>query len=223
MRVAAFAAQLGALGNPKPVLLIDYHQPEIRELNLLLNERLRSDDDLNRINAQPVVNLPLLRFRRRAEKQANRVIVPQQFGNAPIVLLGQYRGGRHERGLRPRAHCNRHRQRGHHRFAGTDVTLQQAVHRRGAGHVGADVGHRALLRAREHVRQRAGQRIQCFVEDDQRLCGFRFPLRPLPLHAQLQQQHLVERQPFARRRQLLLVVGEVNLQQRVAVRHQFGA
>ena len=47
-----------------------------------------------------------------------------------VMLLRQNLRRRHQRGLRPGLDGEQHRRDGHHRFPGTDIALQEAIHRR---------------------------------------------------------------------------------------------
>ena len=61
------------------------------------------------------------------------------------MLLGQDFGGRHKGDLQAVLHRNKGGQQRDDRLAGTDVTLQQPVHRRGTLHVFDDLFQRAPL------------------------------------------------------------------------------
>ena len=55
------------------------------------------------------------------------------------MLLGQDFGRRHQCSLVASADGQEHRQQRHHRLAGADITLHQAVHRMAPGQITADL------------------------------------------------------------------------------------
>ena len=59
--------------------------------------------------------------------------------HAGRVLFGEHLGRRHQRTLMPALHRGQHRADGHQRLAGTDVALQQTMHRMRAGEVVLDL------------------------------------------------------------------------------------
>ena len=73
------------------------------------------------------------------------------------MLLGQDLRRRHERGLVPRLDGGEDGEGGDDGLARAHVALQEAVHRVGLGHVGADLPPHALLGGRERVREGAEQ------------------------------------------------------------------
>jgi hypothetical protein len=69
-----------------------------------------------------------------------------EVGEVGVVLLGQYLGRCHERGLVTAFDAGQHRSESHEGLTGADITLQQAVHRVRPGEVGADLGYGVALR-----------------------------------------------------------------------------
>ena len=114
------------------------------------------------------------------------------------VLLCEHLGRRHQRPLMPTLHRGQQRRHGDHGLAGTDVALQQAVHRVRAGEIGLDLVDRASLRRRQRERQ---QLVEAADELALRLMAdaARRPLvGPLAHHEHdLDAQELVEREPPA--------------------------
>ena len=75
------------------------------------------------------------------------------------MLLGKDLRRGHERRLVPGFHGQQHGGEGDHRFPRADVAMQEPVHGPGRGQVAPDLGHRALLRARERERQFPVERL----------------------------------------------------------------
>ena len=83
----------------------------------------------------------------------------QHSAHAGGVLLGKHLGGRHQRALVATLHSGQHGADGHQRLAGTDVALQQAMHRMRTGEVVLDLGDRSSLGGGELERQRGVQTL----------------------------------------------------------------
>ena len=97
--------------------------------------------------------------RRRQERDLDAQRFEQASEGAE-VLLGQDLRRRHHRGLVARLDRGEHGERGHDRLAGTDVTLEQPVHRKGRGHILSDLIPDPLLRRGQRERQRAPQTLR---------------------------------------------------------------
>ena len=77
-----------------------------------------------------------------------------------IVLPREDLRRRHERALIAVCAGDAQRVQRHGGLAGADVALEQAVHRRGRGHIAGDLAHHAPLRRRRRKRQRREIRLQ---------------------------------------------------------------
>ena len=65
------------------------------------------------------------------------------------MLLGQNLRRRHEGGLRPGLDGEQHRRDRHHCFSGTDIALEEAIHRRSQLQIALNLVKDPLLRAGE--------------------------------------------------------------------------
>ena len=145
------------------MLFVDDDDSRGREVDAFLDQGVRPDDETGVAGRDP-----LQRFPPRLPGDG----AGQEFGlhaeraehlheGAPVLLRQQFRRG-HDRRLPPRLDRLEHGERGHDRLPASHIPLQQAVHRRGAGHVRLDPGPGAALGRRElegeGVQERAGER-----------------------------------------------------------------
>jgi hypothetical protein len=157
--VGRLGPQRVALLHAEPVLLVDDHQAEVGELDLLLQQGMRADHD-------PGVAGKGVRQRRTPGRRADRpgeqrhaggvvrgaqLPAPGQraehVGDRAVVLLGQDFGRGQQRGLATRVDHLEHGPDRDHCLARADLALQQPVHRVGAGQVVGDgLAHRHLAR-----------------------------------------------------------------------------
>ena len=148
-------AERVALLDAEPVLLVDDHQAEVGELHLVLEQRVRADEDAGvagehvaqraapgphagRAGEQRHPGRLLARAELRLGQLAGAGERPEQRGDRPVVLLREHLGRREQRGLAARVH---HLEHGPHRddgLARADLALQQPVHRVRAGQVVRD-------------------------------------------------------------------------------------
>ena len=158
----ALSRKRGALLDTEAVLLVDDHDTQAAELDGLLDERVRADQQVDlpggergehalALLAGDLVREQLDRERSLAEQR--RAVVGhrdalEQRPDRREVLIGQHLGGRHERALVAALHRGQQRRHGDDRLARADVALQEPMHRDGAGEVGRDLrdhasaGHR---------------------------------------------------------------------------------
>ena len=126
----ALLAQGGALHHAEAVLLVDHGQPQPLELDAVLDERMRADDDggLRRWRARS--RAAARSFGRLAARQQDRLQPKrrQQRAQAAIVLLGQDLGRGHQGALVAVRGGGQQRGRGNHGLARADIALQQAAH-----------------------------------------------------------------------------------------------
>ena len=151
------------------MLLVDDHQAEVVEADRVLDQRVRADRKMNRSGGKLRLHLPPLLRRRRAGQQRDpepRRL--EQPADGDEVLLGEDFGRRHERDLKAVLHRHQRRHQRHDGLAGTDVPLQQPVHRLRPLHVLDDLGDHLLLIAGELERQDAPRRLADVVGDDDR-------------------------------------------------------
>jgi thiol-disulfide isomerase/thioredoxin len=183
VRRRALLLQRDALMEAEAVLLVDHGERQIGEVDAILDERVRSDEDVH-LPGRHRLEDPFAflagdgRREQREDRPARLRLIPlQQRGlrrvsrgssgtrdpapsnpgqhrlHAEQVLTGQHLGGRHDRGLMPGLHRNHARLQGDGRLPRADIPLQQPVHRTRSRHVVADLRDRAALRRGELERQ----------------------------------------------------------------------
>ena len=119
------------------------------------------------------------------------------------MLFGQDLGGRHNRRLRALLGGADRGERGHYRFAGADVALQQAEHRPRFGQVVQHLGDDPALGAGQ-LKTEAIQQLPAELRRAWQRRGLQVVTLPmLPFHDQEMRRELVQRQPFARLVQLV--------------------
>ena len=128
MRIGAGVLQHRPLPHAELVLLVDHHQAELGETHVLLDDRLRADDQVDLAGgdllpaARPaaLAGIPPVSCARRTWLAASSRSERQG------VLPGEdFRGG-HEHGLVAVGHRQQHGVDGHHRLAAAHVALQAA-------------------------------------------------------------------------------------------------
>ncbi len=216
------------------VLLVDDHETQLAEAHVFFDQRVRSDHHVERASTQLRLHLAALLGRRAAGEQ--RHAEPRRLEQPPdvdVVLLGEDFGRGHEGHLEPVFHGDDGGHQRHDRLAGSDVPLQEPVHRRGAFHVGDDLGDDLLLVVGEPERQDAAHRRADLVGDLHRTrlqIGFRAPLAQD--QPELEEEELLEDHPPLRGRSERVELfdrralgGKVHVVQRRAAVHelQFGA
>ena len=130
-------AQRQPLRHAEPVLLVDDGQPQVPELHLLLDDRMRADDQCRLAAGRPApafrrVLLLLAAGQPGHAQAARREQRLQPADQLAEVLLGQDFGRRHQRALPAGVDGDRRRQRRDHGLARADIALQQPVHRHAA-------------------------------------------------------------------------------------------
>ena len=123
----------------EPLLLVDYHQPEIVEPHVGLGQPVRADDDVDRafLQAADDLGLPPPRGEPRQGGDLEGEL-RHPLGESPQVLLAQQRGRHQHRRLV--AGIDRLERRPHRQFGLpiAHVAAQQAVHRPRQAHVALD-------------------------------------------------------------------------------------
>ena len=126
------------------------------------------------------------------------------------MLLGEDFRRRHERDLQPVLHRDERGHQCHDRLAGTDVSLEQPVHRLDALHVADDLGNRLLLISGQLERQHRPRGFADLIGDDDRP---RFPLAVRVAAAkddpELEEKELLENQAPMRGRAKAVEIGEI--------------
>ncbi len=136
-----------ALLDAEAVLLVDDRDGEVAELEALLDQRVRADDD---------VRLPAhLRLDRAGDERAADAELHADPLDREEVLLGERLGRRHQRALAARLDRAQERVERDDRLARADVALEQALHRRRAREVGVDLCDRLLLVLGQLERERS--------------------------------------------------------------------
>ena len=133
--------QLEPLLHAETMLLVHHHQPQVREVDLLFDQRVRSDGKLSLPAKDPASSFALSLFVQRARQQRHPVrlarqrrhFLRQQLARAQIMLRRQDLRRCHQRHLVAVLNRNQRRLHRHDRLAGADVALQQPVHRARAG------------------------------------------------------------------------------------------
>ena len=214
-------AQALALGHPEAVLLVDHHQPEVVEHDVVLDERVGAHHQGILAGRQPLEDLPPGPGPGAAQQQARRQAVGgEQRLQGHIVLAGQDLRRGHDHALEAGAAGHQRRHGGHRRLAAAHVALEQAVHRPGLGEIGEHlVGGLALAVGQaegEARRIRAGQLD--VVGDDHP--GRAEPAPPGAVRRHLDEEELLEGETLPGGRRQVLAVGEVDLAERIPHRHQ---
>ena len=139
------------------MLFVDDREPQIGELDALLEQGVGADDDARATRTHRLeTGSPLRRAElagQPADVDAERI---EPGGEVQQVLLGEDLGRRHQRDLVTGLDDIGRHQRRDHRLARADVPLHEAEHRLAPRHVRPELGEHPLLRAgRNEVEARA--------------------------------------------------------------------
>ena len=192
MRVAALLAQREALGDAEAVLFVDDGQPQSGEIDALLDQRVGADNQLRVGRRRRQLRPPgraLQAAREPGDADTERF---QPVPELEVVLPGEDFGRCHEGRLPAGRNGLTGSERSNDGLAGTDVALQQALHRVRLGEVAADFGHRPQLGAGETERQAVEQARAEIVASHQHRRPLFAPCKVGAAQAQLLGQHLVE-------------------------------
>ena len=136
--------------NAKAMLFVHDGQQEIGIIDVILKQRMRSDDDICFAAFDPLQRLATLRSLHLACEQKNRnICIRGVFPNCFKMLPGQNFGRRHQHGLAAGLDCCRRRHQRHGRLARADITLQKPEHSLIARHVFQHGFNSGLLAAGE--------------------------------------------------------------------------
>ena len=139
--LAGLVAQHVALLHAEPVLFVDHHQAQLGELDLLLQQRVRADDQPGRAGRGVQQGPPPGRRPQRPGEQrdpgrllgaaqlAGLAERAEQPADRPVVLLGEHLGGGQQHGLPAAVHGLQHGPHRDDRLARAHLALQQPVHR----------------------------------------------------------------------------------------------
>ncbi len=146
--------------HPESVLLVDHHQAQILECDLLLEQRMGADQNVDTALLERVHDLgALAAFLAAGEQRDAQAASLAERADGPKVLARQQLGRRHQCGLRAGLDRSRHGQQRHHRFAAADIALQQTKHALRTVEVGIDFGQRADLGTGEGEGQSGEKRL----------------------------------------------------------------
>ena len=206
----ALAAEGGPLGHAEAVLLIHDAEAQPLESHPFLDQRMGADDTADRAargrREQALPGFAPDGVRQERDPDLERL---QQAPQRQEVLLGQDLRRRHERGLVPRLDGGEDGEGGDDGLARAHVALEEAVHRVGLGHVGADLAPHPLLGGRERVREGAEQ----LPPEGPGRVHAEAALAPFALAAdgetELEQEEVVEDEAAPGRGPLGIALGEV--------------
>jgi hypothetical protein len=212
------------VAHAEAVLLVDDREPELRNPHLLFEQGMGAGDQQRLAGLEPRGDAAPLRRRGGAGQHLDRR--PDRCGEAlerAGVLARQDLGRRHEGGLEAALDRVQRAQEPDHGLPAADVAHQHAVHRGLAAHVGDDLAECGFL-----IRgQRPGQRpdrprrqpaLPCRDQPASRLAQ---GAAPQCQHG-LQQEQLLEGEAATGALARRVVVGEVDLAQRLGERRQAG-
>jgi hypothetical protein len=184
------------------MLLVDDDERQCAELHVFLQERMRPYHEVDVSPGDRWQECPAFRCADLSRQQLH----PMRAGGQPRrdgsqVLLREDFGGRHQGDLKSVLHRD---QRGEQRddgLAGTDVSLQQAVHRPRLLHVGNDLAQRTLLPLRQLEGQHPPGRLTDRMGDDAHagLADLRILVTP-EREARLEEEEFLEDQAALGRR-----------------------
>ena len=150
----AFFQQGEPLVNAETVLLVDNDQADVAECNLVLEQGVGAHRNHRPGGMQLRQHLILLIARLFPCQQRHRDADRREpLPDIEIMLVRKYFRRGHQGNLVAGTDNQQRGDSGHHGLAGTDVTLDQAQHRRWFQHVLADFSQHPLLRARQFERQ----------------------------------------------------------------------
>ncbi len=145
------------VGDAEMLLLVDDQQAEVLELDALGQQRVRSDDDVDRALLEPGLGL----FRLLGRHEPRQPADPHRhsleaFHEVAMMLAGQQRGRADDRDLLARHRRDERRPQGHLGLAEADIAADQPVHRLARRQIVEHVGDRLQL----VVGLRVGKRAQ---------------------------------------------------------------
>src|SRR5713226_9252250 len=142
------------------MLLVYDGEREIVKNDVVLKERVGTDDDLRRATFKPIANI-LTRpaFLASCEQSHRDAGWCRELLGGRQMLSAKDLGRRHQSSLPAAFDGVEHRQQSDDGFAGADIALKQTHHTSGRCHVGIYLGERLKLCGGEPKRQRADYRL----------------------------------------------------------------
>lgn len=140
-RLLALGAEGVALLDPEAVLFVDDDQAQVVEPDLVLDQGVGADHDAGLAGDEVEERLAACRDAHRTGEQHHlRALLgaaehaalgqlPHHFRDRAVVLLGEHLGGREHGGLPARVDDPEHGAQRDHGLAGTDLSLEEPVHR----------------------------------------------------------------------------------------------
>ena len=188
----------GSLTHAEAVLLVDHGHGEVSEVDLLLDQRVRSDDERRVARCDQLAHRSTLARTQRAREQRD----PHAERRAELVdreevLLGERLGRSHERPLPSGFDRAQERMEGHDRLPRAHLALQEALHRGRALEVGVDLRDRALLVERQRERERRAIAVDQLTGLGQGIGGGSSTRSSRARQGDLQHEQLLEREPHA--------------------------
>ena len=218
----ALRTQGVALADAKPVLLIDDHERQMLERNVVRKHRVGAKEDVEFARFQLGMD-PLALGRRRGARQERpgHASLREQGAGLIGILTRQHARGRHNAGLRAAIGSHSQRAGGNGGLASTDVAQQQAVHHAPAiAHIAQDILERGLLLVAQRKRQGLLKRGQVLA----RGVGIGHHIDQAAVVAQAQRQLQVEAllvgKPCARDIALSHARGKMDRSKRTGIAHQ---
>ena len=227
MRTAALDERR-PLRDAEAMLLVDDGDREVREVDLLLDERVRAHDDLGVPRRDELARGGvLLRAKRAREERDAHAERRAELVDRQEVLLGERLGRSHQRSLAPGLDRAQERVQRDDGLARPDVALQESLHRNLAVEIRVDLAHRALLVGGERERERLAIPGHELARGAERLRRRDRAGGGVPQERQPEDRELVEREPRAahlclRERSRSVNHGERVRAQRKALRREHG-
>ena len=138
--------ELFLVRHAEALLLVDDEQSEVLEVQSLLQQRVRADEQVDLPLRRALQNLFLLRRRLEAREHLDRHRKAAEAVDGGGVMLLRQHGGRHQdRRLLAVEHAFHHRAQRDLRFAVAHIAAEQAIHRARALHVALDLRDGAKL------------------------------------------------------------------------------
>ena len=193
VRVTPLLPQLRTLHHPELVLLVHHEEREVPELDVLLDERVRSEEDVHLAPCRPLADVGALGGREAPDKQlhphaALRKIPAERL----VVLRGQDLGRGHDGDLEMVRDGGEHCVKRDDGLSGAHVALEEPVHRVRFREVGGDLGDDLLLvRGEREVDQRADPPVDLRGDGDRKGARLLLDGRSAHRHRALQQQELL--------------------------------
>ena len=141
VHLAAELLEALLLGDAEPLLVVDDHEAEVLEGDVLLDEAVGADDDVDRAGAETLGDLALLKVGAEAAQDLHlHGEGAEALGESGVVLLGQDGGGTEHRGLLAVLDRLEGRSNRHLGLAVADVAADQAIEGVGELHARLHLG-----------------------------------------------------------------------------------